>query len=262
MTYDRSLRAILAFSLNYMRSEANSEMNSKKCAPSCGFLFHNSISQSARSKQTFPRSNPEWIVSKPTVPNSCQLVRPTKYSMVKSVTHNWRLVLSVLGLISISGCTTTPEEKLRLAAADGNLLRVRTFLEQGITAQSADERGVTPILLAAKNGHRNVVALLLEQGAAVNPTRQDGVTPLFVAVQEGHREVVALLLEKGVDVNAQARIGGVTPLHVGAYRGDQTIVTLLLQHGADKNARMSSGERPVDLAQQQGHAALIPLLEP
>lgn len=39
------------------------------------------------------------------------------------------------------------------------------------------------------------------------------------------------------------------------------MVTLLL-HGADKNARMSSGERPVDFAEAQGHVALIPLLEP
>jgi ankyrin len=116
--------------------------------------------------------------------------------------------------------------------------------------------------MAAKNGHRDVVALLLEQGAPVNPARQDGVTPLFIAVQEGRLDVVALFLEKGADVNAQARISGVTLLHVGAYRGDQAIVTLLLHHGADKNARMSSGERPVDLAHRQGHTELIPLLEP
>jgi ankyrin len=124
---------------------------------------------------------------------------------------------------------TAPEEKLRLAAAEGNVLRVQTFLEQGISPQTADAHGVTPLFLAAKNGHRDVVALLLGQGA---------------------------------DVNAHARIGGVTLLHVGAFRGDHAMVTLLLQHGADKNARMSSGERPVDLAHTQGHQVLIPLLEP
>lgn len=96
----------------------------------------------------------------------------------------------------------------------------------------------------------------------MNPIRQDGVTPLFIAVQEGQRDVVALLLEKGADVNEQARIGGVTLLHIAAYRGDQELITLLLQHGANKHARMTSGERPVDFAQAQGHAALIPLLEP
>lgn len=196
-----------------------------------------------------------------TVPNFCRLFLSTKYWISKSTPRSLRLVLSVLALILVCGCATAPEEKLRQAAADGNLLRVETFLEQGVNAQAADERGVTPLLLAAMHGHRNVAALLLERGA-VNSARQDGVTPLFIAVQEGQLDVVALLVEKGADVNARGRIGGVTLLHLGAYRGDQKIVTFLLQHGADKNARMSSGERPLDLAQRQGHEALIPLLEP
>lgn len=167
-----------------------------------------------------------------------------------------------LALLFISGCVTTPEEQLRLAAADGNLLRVETFLGQGVNIQASDVRGITALHLATKHGHRNVAALLLKQGAAVNPASQDGVTPLSVAVQGGRQEMVALLLANGAQVNEQAQIGGTTLLHVAAYRGDLEIVSLLLQHGADKQARMTSGERPVDLAQQQGHRALIPLLEP
>jgi ankyrin repeat protein len=181
---------------------------------------------------------------------------------MKPIILNWTLALCVLVLFLLSSCMTAPEENLRLAATEGNVLRVQIFLGQGLSPQAADGRGVTPLFLAAKHGHRNVVALLLERGAAMNPIRQDGVTPLFVAVQEGQQDVVALLLEKGADVNEQARIGGVTLLHVAAYRGDHAMVTLLLQHGANKHARMTSGERPVDLAQAQGHAVLIPLLEP
>ena len=181
--------------------------------------------------------------------------------MVRSRAHSWTLALCTLALVLLGGCVTTPEERLRVAAAEGNLLRVGTFLDQGVSAQAADAHGVTPLFLAAKYGRREMVALLLERGAT-NSARQDGVTPLFIAVQEGQRDVVALLLEKGADVNSQARIGGVTLLHVGAYQGDEKIVALLLQHGADKNARLSSGERPLDLAQTQGHQGLIPLLEP
>lgn len=175
---------------------------------------------------------------------------------------NWKHALASLALVMSGGCMTTPEEHLRLAAAEGNVLRVETFLRQGVSAQAADPRGMTPLHLAAKHGHRNVVALLLERGAPVESARQDGVTPLFVAAQEGHRDVVQLLLENGADVNTKARIGDVTLLHIAAYRGDQELISFLLQQGADKQARMTSGERPVDLAQQQGHTALIPLLEP
>jgi len=181
---------------------------------------------------------------------------------MKPVVPNWTLARCALVLVLFSSCMTAPEEKLRQAAAEGNILRVQTFLEQGLSPQAADARGVTPLFLAAKHGHQDVVALLLERGAALNPIRQDGVTPIFIAIQEGYRDVVAMLLGNGADVNTRAGIGGVTLLHVGAYRGDLAMVTLLLQHGADKNARMSSGDRPVDLARQQDHQILIPLLEP
>jgi hypothetical protein len=36
---------------------------------------------------------------------------------------------------------------------------------------------------------------------------------------------------------------------------------LLLKHGADKSAKTTTGHRPVDLARQQGHKALVPMLE-
>ncbi len=45
-------------------------------------------------------------------------------------TLNWKRVLWSLALLLISGCTTSPEEQLRRAAADGNLLRVETFLDR------------------------------------------------------------------------------------------------------------------------------------
>jgi len=38
-------------------------------------------------------------------------------------------------------------------------------------------------------------------------------------------------------------------------------VALLLKQGADKSAKATTGDRPVDLARQQGHKALVPILE-
>lgn len=173
-----------------------------------------------------------------------------------------RLAVCLLSLLLVSGCVSTPEEQLRAAAMDGYLIRVERLLLDGVSPRAADERGMTPLHLAAKNGHREVVAFLVDHGAAMDQPRQDGVTPLFLAAQAGRRDIVALFLERGAEINAQARVGSVTLLHLGAYRGDQEMVALLLKHAADKNARMSSGERPVDLARQQGHTGLIPLLEP
>lgn len=172
----------------------------------------------------------------------------------------WLFATAVLFLV---GCVTTPEERLRQAATDGNLHRVETLLGEGVSAQTADERGVSPLLMAAQNGHLDVAALLLEKGASVNQPRHDGVTPLLIAVQEGHSDLVALFLEKGQNVNVRAPlVAGITLLHVAAHGGNREIVDLLLKHGGDKYARMMSGERPIDLARQHGHTALIPLLDP
>jgi len=174
-----------------------------------------------------------------------------------------RVAVACTIALLLSGCVTTPEENLRQAATDGNLNQVEILLGKGVSLRTADERGASPLLLATKSGHRDVVALLLEKGASVNQPRHDGVTPFMIAVQEGHPDLVALFLEKGTDVNVPAPlVAGITLLHVAAHRGNREIVVMLLNHGGDKYARMMSGERPVDLARQHGHTALIPLLEP
>lgn len=69
---------------------------------------------------------------------------------MKPIATHWTFALCPLVLVLLSSCMTAPEEKLRLAAAEGNLLQVQTFLGQGISAQAADVRGVTPLFLAAK----------------------------------------------------------------------------------------------------------------
>ncbi|CUQ67498.1 ankyrin repeat domain-containing protein [Candidatus Nitrospira inopinata] len=166
------------------------------------------------------------------------------------------------GLLVLNGCIASPEHRLREAIVNGDSTQAAAALAQGAKVETADEFGMTPLLLAVKHGHRPTVELLLEKGADLSRARHDGLTPLFMAIREGRVDMVALLLEKGADVNVRGAISSVTPLHVGAYEGNQEIVTLLLKYGADKQARMTSGELPVDLARQLGRTDLIKLLEP
>lgn len=84
-------------------------------------------------------------------------------------------VICTLTLVLMSGCITAPEQKLRMAAADGDLLRVEALLRQDVAVQAADERGMTPLLLAVQGGHRDTVALLLEKGADLRAQPSIGV---------------------------------------------------------------------------------------
>jgi len=153
---------------------------------------------------------------------------------------------------------------LLIAAQNGHRDVVALLLDKGAAVNQMRIDGGTALIIAAQNGHRDIVKLLLEKGAAVNQAMQDGATPLLITAQNGHRDVMELLLDKGAAVN-QAMSDGRTPLHAAAYFGHRDIVTLLLKYSADKSTEVTMGSlrgsRPVDLARQQGHTAVIALLE-
>ena len=57
-----------------------------------------------------------------------------------------------------------------------------------------------------------------------------------------------------------ANAAGQTALMLAARRGDEALVRLLLAAGADRARTDPGGRTAADLARQQGHAALAPLL--
>ena len=84
----------------------------------------------------------------------------------------------------------------------------------------------TALWKAAYYGHAEVVKLLITDGkAAVDKAQNSGATPLFTAAQEGNTEVVKLLLKGGADVNIARQ--GQTPLSQAKENGHQAIVALL-----------------------------------
>jgi ankyrin repeat protein len=64
----------------------------------------------------------------------------------------------------------------------------------GISADSKDENGQTPLSYAAEGGHKTVVKLLVKRDdVEANSRDERGLTPLFYAGGDGYEAVVKIL---------------------------------------------------------------------
>jgi len=174
---------------------------------------------------------------------------------------------------------------IHLAVFAGDIDKVRSFIESGVSVDAKDRTGFTPLHWAARTGHTNVAECLIANGANVNagddstPLQEAAYyskemvellivkgadinagpwTALHGAVDEGLREIVELLIQKGADVNAKDSKGR-TPLHLAAwYRPN--MVELLVSKGADIIARDKDGKTPLSYAIEEGHTEIVELL--
>jgi ankyrin repeat protein len=144
--------------------------------------------------------------------------------------------------------TPTAADKIRDAAADGDLAMVKTLLtDHPDLVFSKDERGDTPLHWAAGKNHKGVAELLLASKANVMAQDKAGWTPLHFAACKADKDLAELLLDKGADVNAKSQRSE-TPLELAALNGQKDIVELLLAKGADLNARDNVGNTPLHAA--------------
>ena len=118
------------------------------------------------------------------------------------------------------------------AAASGDLARVRLLLADGVSADSVDEDGTSPLMAAAFAGERAIVELLLEQGADPNLQDESGLTALMNAVigdgemdlEGGHPlylEIIDSLLEAGADLDLEDENGATARDYAVMYRLDE-----------------------------------------
>jgi ankyrin repeat protein len=83
------------------------------------------------------------------------------------------------------------------SARFGDLVTLKTLLNQGANINSRNGFGKTPLHLAAQQGYTNIVKELLKRGARVNPRDRWGITPLHLAVMQERTNIVKDLLKAG-----------------------------------------------------------------
>ena len=163
------------------------------------------------------------------------------------------------------------------AVEEGQVAAVKAALAvPGVSANTADARGNTLLLLAARNGQVELLRLLLKAGADVNGRGGD-MPPLAAAALHGHTQAVQLLLRAHAQVN-QVGANGRTALRNALELHHLDCAALLLAHGADFRSPDADGGNvlvmavrsnqrdtlemllrqgvPADLRDSEGHSAL------
>jgi ankyrin repeat protein len=97
---------------------------------------------------------------------------------------------------------------------------------------------------AVKSGNTKKVSDLLRDGISVNTIDDKGLSPLHQAVLKGNLDMVRLLLWKDADVDLRTPTGW-TALHEAAKNSTLEIVDILLHKGANPNAETADGVSPL-----------------
>jgi ankyrin repeat protein len=128
------------------------------------------------------------------------------------------------------------KELMVIAAARGELRKVKNLHEQGVSLNSYDMFHMTPLLHASADRATGVFEYIFEHIATdaidVNFRSNGDVTALHIAAQNGQYKNVSDLLDAGADINSQNR-KGFTPLMLAVLWGNEKTVEVLIERGAD-----------------------------
>lgn len=171
----------------------------------------------------------------------------------------WAADLALAG--DPAGSLSPVDKALIQFAFDGDLTDAKAALTKGASVEATDSKGRTALMWAAANGHTPMVEFLLAQGADIDAMDSDGQTALMYATTRSFAATVDFLLANGAGVNYQSKKTRFTALTIAASGGNVEVVRLLLEHGADTSLAESDGSTPLDRARQNGHSAVVVLLE-
>ncbi len=138
------------------------------------------------------------------------------------------------------------------------------LVDGGLSVNSHNNEGLTPLHVAIKQVSTTGAAYLIDKDADVDPLDKNGFTPLFYAVMEDSVDLVNFLLINGAGINKRD-LRGNTVLHASVLQAvdmdNGEMVDLLLDWKADIFARNKIGDTPLGLAIEVGPVVLDHILK-
>ncbi|MDP1536374.1 MAG: ankyrin repeat domain-containing protein [Burkholderiales bacterium] len=147
-------------------------------------------------------------------------------------------------------------DDILFAANQSETAKVVDLLRRGMDVNTADQQGMTLLMIAAREKNLELVRFLLDNRANAQRKNRYGDTALMLATLQGHEEIVHLMLERKVDPNQP----GWNALHYAAFENRTKIAALLLAAGANANAVAPNGSTALMLAAKRGHLETVRLL--
>jgi ankyrin repeat protein len=136
---------------------------------------------------------------------------------------------------------------------------VRKLIDAGAPVESADETGLTALMVAAQQGNVEMLRTLLERQARIDFMDFEGRTAIHYAVAAGKREAVELLLSVAPNFGPSSPIAR-DLLSAALASGDMTIFQTVLERLPPTLEWTASTRRALDAAISHGMKEQVRLL--
>ncbi|PNF23134.1 hypothetical protein B7P43_G06700 [Cryptotermes secundus] len=156
------------------------------------------------------------------------------------------------------------ETPIHCAAKLGKLECLKCLSNYGgsLTTKDGSEEGNSPIHLAVIHGHEEVTRWLIDNGVSVDTVNKKGITPLVYATWYGYTNLVQIIAKKGANVNCRTScFNNATPLHLAVSSDKQDVVRTLLEFGASPELFCSCNQTPVHWATAYGNLQSLKIME-
>lgn len=192
------------------------------------------------------------------LPTASRQRRSRRAASVRPATFAW-LLLPLLALVVLlyQGIRSgNPRLGLFDAASSGRTTATLRALDSGLSVDSSDLGGRTPLMHAVAGGNLELVRELVARHAQVNAQNSNGDTALMVALWNRRTAEAEMLIASGANVQL-ANDEGRTALFAAAMHGDSAMCKLLLARGADRTHRDQIGKSAIEYAREEGYSDVV-----
>jgi hypothetical protein len=141
--------------------------------------------------------------------------------------------------------------RLLQAIREGNVLLVEELVDIGVSLESKDAHGMTPLHWAAREGQARIAEILVDHQAPLDAVAEGAheQTPLIMACEsprEGAKDVAVLLLQRGANPDVQDSKGN-TAMHHVSRTAEAEVLEALVNAEANPNIKNNEGMSPLDI---------------